>query len=267
MTTTRVRWIRLGAAVGALALITAGCAGDDDTPVATDTTATTAEAPAGPSIAISSPASGTTAKGNTVSLALDITGISVVKADGDTTGKTGHIHAFIDREPVAAGAPIPKEAGIVHSADNPLVLTGLSPGAHKITVVLGDGAHVRLGDASDVVNVTVEGPTLDATAPATAKLGSPVRIEFKVDGVTIVKADGDTSGKTGHFHVFVDRPLPKAGDLIEKPADGSILHTADSFVDVPNLTAGEHTFFVVLGDGAHTALGPLVADKVTVVVS
>ncbi len=267
MTTPRPRWIRVGAAAAAVAFIAAACTdGDSDKTVATDTTTTSAPA-ATPSVEITSPTSGTTTKGNTVSLALDITGLSVVKADGDTSGKTGHLHAFIDREPVAAGAAIAKEPGIVHAVDNPMVLTGLSKGTHKITVVLGDGAHTRIGNAQDSVTVTVDGPTIDATAPATAKAGTPVRIEFKVDGVQIVKADGDTSGATGHYHVFVDRPLPKAGDAIDKPADNSIIHTAEAFVEVANLTPGEHTFFVVVGNGNHTALAPLVADKVTVVVS
>jgi hypothetical protein len=260
---TTKRGIRIGlAALAAAAFISGACVRDsnDDKAAATTTTV------AGPSIAITSPASGTSVGGNTVSLALDIKGVTVVKADGDTSGETGHIHAFIDREPVAAGAAIPKEPGIVHSTDNPLVLTGLTKGEHTITVVLGDGAHMRIGSAADQIKVTVNGPTLDATAPATVAAGSPVRIDFKVDGVTIVKADGDTSGKTGHIHVFVDKPLPKPGDTIDKPADGSIIHTADAFVEIPNLAPGEHVFYVVLGDGNHVVMNPLVADKVAVTV-
>jgi hypothetical protein len=261
---TQNRGIRIGFAALAVAAFVTGACGDNDK----DTKATTPTSVASdePSVTITSPASGSTVKGNTVSLALDVKGVSIVKADGDTSGKTGHLHAFIDRVPVAAGAAINKEPGIVHSVDNPLVLTGLTVGEHEITVVLGDGTHARLGGAEDSIKITVEGPTLDATAPAMVAVGSPVRIDFKVAGVTVVKADGDTSGKTGHLHVFVDKPLPKSGDVIEKPADGSIVHTADSFVEIPNLAAGEHTFFVVLGDGNHVAMRPLVADKVTVTV-
>ena len=40
----------------------------------------------------------------------------------------------------------------------------------------------------------------------------------------------------------------------------------DAFVEIPNLAAGEHTFYVVLGDGNHVVLNPLVADKVTVTI-
>ncbi len=261
---TRVRF--LAVILIALAVFaTSACGGDDSPQTASPTTRATDVT--APSVSITSPpATGTTLNGNTATVLVKATGLDIVKADGDTSGRSGHLHAFIDRDPVAPGAGIPKEPGIVHSAENPIVLTGLALGAHTITVVLGDGAHVRLGKSQDKVTVTVAGPTLDATAPATVAAGSPVRIDFKAAGVSIVKADADTSGKTAHFHVFVDKALPVADQVIEKPADGSILHTADSFVDVPNLAPGEHTFFVVLGDGAHVPLKPLVADKVTVTV-
>jgi hypothetical protein len=261
---TRNRFTRLVIVLAAVGLVAAGCARDKDN---NDNATTPTQVPNGkPSVAITSPSSGTAVKGNTVTLDLAIKNFTVVKADGDTSGKTGHIHAFIDKQPVSAGTAIPKEAGVVHSTDNPLVLTGLTKGEHEITVVLGDGTHARIAGAQDSIKVTVEGPTLDATAPATVAAGAPVRIDLKVDGVTIVKADGDASGKTGHFHVFVDQPLPKAGEAIPKPADNSIIHTTESFVEIPNLAAGEHTFFVVVGDGNHMPIQPLVADKVTVTV-
>ena len=248
--------------VGAVAFAGVACGGDDADQASTTTTADDT-----PSVRITSPADGTTTKGNVVSLDLEVNGIRVVKADGDTSGETGHIHAFIDRGPVAPGVAIPREAGIVHSADNPVVLTGLSVGAHTIAVVIGDGAHNRIGSAEDEIKVTVEGPSVDATAPATAAAGSPVRIDFKAAGVQIRAADGDTSGATGHYHVFVDKPLPKLGEVIPRPDDGSIIHTTESFVELRNLAAGEHNIFVVVGDGAHMPLNPLVADKVTVTVA
>jgi hypothetical protein len=256
--------MRLVVVLATVAIVAAGCARDDNKNG--NATTPTQVPSAKPAISIASVTPGNPVKGNSVTLDLKVSGLTIVKADGDTSGKTGHIHAFIDREPVASGAAIPKEPGIVHSVDNPLVLTGLSKGEHTITVVLGDGTHTRLGSAKDSTKVTIEGPTLDATAPATVAAGAPVRIDFKVDGVTIVKADGDASGKTGHFHVFVDQPLPKAGTAIPKPADNSIVHTADPFVEIPNLAPGEHTFYVVLGDGNHMPIEPLVADKVTVTV-
>ncbi|MGH9194710.1 MAG: DUF4399 domain-containing protein, partial [Acidimicrobiia bacterium] len=97
-----------------------------------------------PKIEIESPDQGALIKGNVVPLRVNAEGISIVKADGDTSGKTGHFHIFIDREPTEVGQVIPKEAGIVHSADNPVTLAGLTKGEHRLVAVLGDGAHTRL---------------------------------------------------------------------------------------------------------------------------
>lgn len=220
--------------------------------------------PAGPSLSIASPATGTSVKGNVVSLDMTVGGVTIVKADGDTSGKTGHFHVFIDREPLAAGQTIPKEAGIVHSADDPIKLTGLAVGEHALTVVLGDGTHARIGNASAKVTVKVEGPSVDASAPATGTAGQPVVVDVKVEGVTLFAADGDTSGATGHLHLFVDRDPILTGPI---PKEAGIIHTKDLKVPVPDLAAGDHTIWVVLGDGTHTAFDPPVLDKVTVTVA
>ncbi|MGH2759370.1 MAG: hypothetical protein ACRDKJ_07360, partial [Actinomycetota bacterium] len=71
-----------------------------------------------------------TVEGNVVSMEANVQGIEIVKADGDESGDSGHFHAFIDRRPVDVGEVIPKEAGVVHTADNPIKLYGLSVGDH-----------------------------------------------------------------------------------------------------------------------------------------
>ena len=86
----------------------------------------------------------TKVEGDTAVLTMKVSGITIVAADGDTSGKSGHFHVFVDREPVKEGETIPKVDGIVHSADNPIRIPGLSPGEHDITVVLGDGNHTRI---------------------------------------------------------------------------------------------------------------------------
>jgi hypothetical protein len=253
------------ALLAVLALVAAGCGNDDDD--AADDAGADTTAAAGPSVEIVTPADNSTVKGNVVSLDLSIKGLSVVKADGDTTGKTGHIHVFVDKEPVAAGQPIPKEAGVIHSTDDPLMVTGLHVGEHTLTVVLGDGTHARIGDAEDSISVTVSGPSVDATAPATLAAGQPLSIDVAVEGVQIVKADGDTTGATGHLHAFVDRdPTRYAGQPI--PAgDAAIIHTAAVPIVVPGLTPGEHTIWIVLGNGGHVAFDPPVMDKLLVTVA
>ena len=247
-----------------LLVAAAGACGDDEPEGASATT--TAKA-SGPTVKIATPADKATVKGNVVNLDLETTAFEVVKADGDTSGKTGHFHVFVDKEPVAAGATIPKEPGIIHSTDDPVAVTGLKPGSHALTVVLGDGTHNRIGTVQDKVTVTVEGPSVDATAPATLAAGAPLSIDVVAEGVTIVKADGDTTGKSGHLHALVDRkPSQYMGQPL--PAnDPGVIHSATSPIVVNGLTAGEHTIWIVLGNGTHIPFDPPVMDKITVTVS
>ena len=204
-------------------------------------------------------------KGNVVTLDFNVENLRVVKADGDRSGKTGHVHVFVDRDPVSAGKTIEQAPDIIHTTDDPLRVAGLKVGNHTLTAVIGDGTHTRLGDAEDKVTVYVEGPSVDASAPATVPAGQAISVEATVEGVQLVKADGDTSGKTGHLHVFVDKDPTPPGQTV--PAgDPAIIHSPTSPVSVPALPPGPHTIWVVVGDGAHNALNPPVMDKVTVTV-
>ncbi len=243
-----------------LTLVTAACGGDDADDAATATTA------AGPSLSITSPAAGAHVGGNTVSLAIKSTGIDIVKADGDTSGSSGHFHVFIDINPVQPGEAIPKAPQVVHSADNPVVIPGLTVGDHTLHVVYGNGAHVRIGSATDSVKVHVDGPELDATAPATLAAGQDLSIDVMVKGVSLVRADGVTDQTTGHLHAFVDIAPVAPNDVIPS-GNPQIIHSATSPIVVPGLAAGEHTIWIVLGDGAHVAFKNSVRDKVVVTVT
>jgi uncharacterized protein DUF4399 len=250
---------RIAVLIAALALVGAACSN-------ADTNDDAAKGDETPSLAL-----GTVAKsveGNVVTLPVDVEGIEIVKADGDTSGDTGHFHVFVDRDAVDEGETIPKERGVVHSADNPVKVWGLEPGSHEFTIVIGDGTHKRiLGDLEDSATVDVEGPSVWGSAPATAKEGDDVTVELKSEGVEIVKPDGDDSGKTGHYHVLVDPATPpKGGDTIPAPEEGSVYHTPESSVDVTGLEKGEHILWIVLGDGNHEAFDPPVMDKLTVTV-
>ena len=120
------------ALLGVFALVSAACAGDDAA-----TSSTTTEVMTGAAVSIASPADGAVIKGNVVTLNLKVTGLDIVAADGDTSGESGHLHVFVDQEPVAVGAAIPKAPGIIHSVDNPIVVPGLSVGQHTLTVRAG----------------------------------------------------------------------------------------------------------------------------------
>lgn len=98
----------------------------------------------------------TKVEGDAAVLTMKVGGVTIVAANGDTSGKSGHFHVFVDREPVKEGETIAKEDGIVHSADNPIRVTGLSPGEHDLTVVLGDGNHSRIhGEIEAKTMVTI----------------------------------------------------------------------------------------------------------------
>lgn len=249
-------------ALALAALLVALPACSDDEP---DSSATPTPTTATISLGVTSPPQNANVLGNVLDIQLAVSGLAIVKADGDTSGKTGHLHLFLDRDPVAAGQPIPKEPGIVHFAADKVRLTGLSIGQHVAYVVAGDGTHTRIGDAMATYRWTSAGPTIKATAPASVKAGSAVSVAVTAQGVRIVKADGSAGIEAGaHYHVFVDRdPIPP-GQVVPKDA---AIHSATSPIEVPGLTAGEHTIWVVLGDGQHRITVPWVAHQLTVTVT
>jgi hypothetical protein len=253
----RTRFVHL-VLLATLTLLVGACAGDSAPEAATTTTSVS-------SLRITSPKDGAHIDGNVVTLAVQ-TAFPIVKADGDTSGHTGHLHVFVDRAPVKVGEVIPKEKGIVHSADNPVVVPGLTMGDHTLTVVLGDGTHTRITKSKATVHVHIHGPTVVATAPATLAFGKPLSIDVAVEGVQLVKADGDTTGKTGHLHAFVDVAPVAPGDVIPS-GDPQIIHSATSPIVVTGLARGEHTIWIVLGDGTHTAFKKSARDKVVVTVA
>jgi hypothetical protein len=209
-----------------------------------------------------------TVEGNVLELPVEYTGIDIVAPDGDTSGDTGHFHVFIDKDPVEAGEAIPVEAGVVHTADDPPVLYGLPLGSHELTIVVGNGAHERVGDVSDTVTVDVQGPTVDLSGPATLKEGEDLELELAADGVEIVAADSKRADATGHYHVLVDpKTAPEGGDVIPPAVENSIVHTPEDAVTISDLKKGEHMIWLVLGDGQHYAFDPPVMDRIKVTVS
>lgn len=226
--------------------------------------------PKGPSLSITSPKNTSTVDGNVVTLALAVKGIDIVKAaDGDTSGKNGHFHVFVDKDPVAPGAVVPKEAGIIHTTDNPITITGLGIGEHTFKVVLGDSTHTRIGDTLASVTVSVKGPSVDIDSPTTEfTAGQDVFLAFVVQGVNLVKADADTAGSktTGHLHLFLDPAAAPTADGTAIAKTDAIIHTTETSYTFKGLAVGEHTIWLVLGDKGHVPFGPLVADKIVITV-
>jgi hypothetical protein len=252
-------------AASALALFGAACGRSDSPTTGAGPSPSPTPAPEA-SVSISSPAEGAEVGGNVLTVEVAATGVQIKAADGDTSGTTGHYHVFVDREPTPEGQVVPMEPGIVHSAVAPVTLTGLPPGEHVITVALGNGVHERIGPASAPVKVNVKGPSVKASAPATVKAGEPVVVTLSAQGFTVKAADGDKSGKTGHYHLFIDPEKAPTADGTVIPKTDKIVHTTESTYSISGLAPGPHTIWVVAGDGLHIPLSPLVADKVTVTV-
>ncbi len=218
--------------------------------------------PSKPVVKINAPKNGATIKGNVVDLSLSAAGIQIVRADGDRSGKSGHYHIFIDRDPVEIGRPIPRnDPQIIHSAGFRVPVEGLSVGRHRFAVVLANGAHERVGETQARIAVDVAGPSVRVTAPKTARVGTGIVLSVKIEGVNLVAANGDKSGTTGHLHVFIDRDPAVAGKPI--PKEEGIIHTTSTEISLQLLPRGDHTVIVVLGDGNHVPFGPPVVDRVS----
>lgn len=257
-----MRGVRRGAVLVAAMAVVAGamaaCGGDDSDEAATALRRRTA----GEELEVKGVPEGGTLTGNTVELELSGAGVRIVAPDGDTSGKTGHYVLFLDRDPVGFGERIPEEGeNVVEAYESPIELTGLTPGRHKVAVVLSDGARRRIGESEASAEMTVQQPTLSATAED-VEAKDPVVIDVEVQGVQLVEPNGDTSKATGHFAVFIDREPTAAGAPV--PDEAGIESTAQDRIVLQDLGGGEHVLWVVLVDGAGVPFDPMVADKVTV---
>jgi hypothetical protein len=126
------------AAVLALALPIAACAGDS-----ADTAA----------VSFSAPADGATLAGG-VPLRMAADGITIEEA-GEIRDGAGHFHVSADDGCVAPGTAVPRDADHVHfGAGQSEGTVYLDPGTHELCLQAGDGAHTAL-DATDTVTITI----------------------------------------------------------------------------------------------------------------
>jgi len=93
--------------------------------------------------------------------------------------------------------------------------------------------------------------TIDAEATID---GNAVTVEVVVRGFEVAFVSGDTSGETGHLHLYIDRDPPAPGDVVPF-GPTYVIHSLDTTLSVA-LQPGEHTVWVVAADGADRALIP-----------
>ena len=102
-------------------------------------------AQAGPTLKITSPKSGETIAGDTVTITWESTGVKIVPAADAKMKEEAHFHVFVGRKDFKPGVEIPRgmeKEGIYHTAKTSQELKGLKPGKHEVTVVLSYNNHV-----------------------------------------------------------------------------------------------------------------------------
>jgi hypothetical protein len=94
---------------------------------------------------------------------------------------------------------------------------------------------------------------------------SPLGVEFVADGIGVVPA-GDQTEHTGHHHLLIDTTVGSLDLSQPIPNDEQHLHfgMAQTGTTV-ELTPGEHTLQLVMGDWTHIPHDPVVASEVITV--
>src|SRR5215207_5054555 len=96
-------------------------------------------------VRITSPENCEQVTGPDVEIAWEAPGLSIVPAAEAKTETDLHAHFIVDGAyEVVAGAPIPEQDGVIHTAANPVTIEGLVPGEHTIQLVIGDSGHVPI---------------------------------------------------------------------------------------------------------------------------
>ncbi|HWF57116.1 MAG TPA: DUF4399 domain-containing protein [Candidatus Dormibacteraeota bacterium] len=98
-------------------------------------------------------------------------------------------------------------------------------------------------------------PTISITAPpsGTHVGGNVATLHLSATGVSVVPANGDQSGNTAHYAVYVDGTPPASGNAITSGA--TVITTASSQISVAGLVVGRHMLTAVLADGSERRLG------------
>lgn len=98
-----------------------------------------------------------------------------------------------------------------------------------------------------------------------AKVQSPVKVVFGVEGMTVQPAGQGVVEAHGHHHVIIDgQPIPK-GEVV--PADDKHVHFGKGQTETTvELPPGEHTLTMQFADGDHKSYGPEMAATVKITV-
>jgi hypothetical protein len=115
-------------------------------------------------------------------------------------------------------------------------------------------------------SAAVDGAKVFFITPADGDtVASPVSVEFGIEGMSVVAAGVDEA-HSGHHHLLVDTDLPDMGLPI--PADAHHIHFGDASTTTElELSAGEHTLRLLLGDHLHIPHDPpVMSEPITITV-
>ena len=100
-----------------------------------------------------------------------------------------------------------------------------------------------------------------------AKVKSPVKVVFKLEGMTVRPAGEDPlDGTSGHHHIIVDGEPAALGEVV--PADETHIHFGKGQLETElTLSPGKHTLTLQLADGAHRSYGPSLSSTINVEVT
>ena len=195
-------------------------------------------------------------------LSLAASGVTLQTPGTGSGSGSAHFVLYVDNPPVPVGEPVSPGANVVSSPSTRIPIAGLLVGRHTFTAVLADGTNTRINAPAAQITLTVDGPSVVADLEGATAAGKPFNLTISSYGVTINDIASDTSGRTAHYNVLIDRGMPQAGVI---PAPGSdLINTTGSLVQIPPLPAGTHVLWVVLVNGAGRTLSPLSAAEVTV---
>lgn len=130
-------------------------------------------AAAAPTLTLVGPANGSTVTGDSVTVEVQVSGVTLRPPDGQVDPAYGHLHFFLDQQPpLSPGAVVPVgPAHIVHTAETSVTFRNLAPGQHTVWVALGLGTHQL---TTPVVFVSTTFTIAAAAPPTRAPAAQPV---------------------------------------------------------------------------------------------
>jgi hypothetical protein len=139
-----------------------------------------------------------------------------------------------------------------------------------LTLQFADAGHVSYGPSlSQTINVEVvameKTPRVFFIEPADgAKVKSPVKMKFGIEGMTVRPAGEAPLDKTsGHHHIIVDGKALPVGEAVGKGAKSIHYGKGQTEAELA-LEKGKHTLTMQLADGVHRSFGPGLSATITV---